>query len=135
MNSLTIVLDTNILIEVEGKNQSVLKKLEKIRSNHPQQPHITSINFSEFYYGCLNKTKKKKDAVFKELNKYGLLNTTRDSSVIFSELKHDFETKGKSMPLLDLLIASIVIDSGMTLVTSDAHFREIKPLSTIFIKP
>ena len=129
-----LVFDTGILIEIERKNEKLMSILKELSLDFPQNPSITAITYSEFYYGYLSKSNKNKELAQQELEKYEILNTTKNSSKIFAELKFNVEQKGRLIPLLDLLIASIVIDNGMTLVTSDNHFNEVEKLEKIVLQ-
>ncbi|MBI2129249.1 type II toxin-antitoxin system VapC family toxin [Candidatus Woesearchaeota archaeon] len=130
---MAFVLDTNVYIEVERNNQKVIGELQKLIIS--DIIFITTMSYSEIYYGLLvgkqEELKEKADM----LNKIPLLNTTKNSSKLFSEIKCGLEKKGKIIPLFDILIASITIDSGMTLLTTDEHFKQIPELKVIILKP
>ena len=125
---MALVFDTSVLLDLERGNKETIEKIKQLRPEHPENICMTTINYSEFYYGCLRKSKENREKVLTKLDKFKLLNTTKSSSKIFAELKCECEERGKSVPLLDLLIASIVIDNNMTLVTKDKHFSDISTL-------
>ncbi len=126
-----IVLDTNVLIEIEKKKSQIVEKLSSISISGGNMIGIASPTLSEYVYGLL-KSRAKKES-FEALDKYLLLNTSRESSYIFSTLKCDLEKNGTPIPLFDLLIASICIATGSILVTNDEHFRNIPGLSVKII--
>ena len=122
-----------MLVEIERKNGKILGQLAELADKYPENAAIPSPAYSEFYYGCLTR-KKKKEEILDELSKYDVLHTTKGSSIKFAELKYSLEKQGKKPPIFDLLIASIVIDAEQTLVTLDKYFIEIKELKTILLK-
>ena len=130
---MSFVIDTNILVELERDNKIIISKLEGldlIKGNI----HITSPSYSEFYLGLLNKSKEKLEKEKDRLDKYKLLNTTKNSSKLLAEIKHKVTKTGTMIPIFDLLIASIVMDSRMPLVTLDGHFKKIQNLNIILIE-
>lgn len=133
MNILALFLDTNILIEIEQQNETVIKKLEEIAENFQQNFAIASPAYSEFYFGYLSNAKKSKEFVVEKLENLEFFNTSKNSSKIFAEKKLELEKKGKKVPDFDLLIASIVLDNNSTLITKDEHFKGIKELKTVFV--
>lgn len=133
MNILGIIIDTNILIEIERNNKSIFLKLEKL-DLVKDNLYITSPTYSEFYFGLLQSGKEEINQVANRLDKYKLLNTSKNSLIILAEIKHKITKAGKMIPIFDLLIASIAMDSGIPLVTLDVHFKNIPNLSVILLK-
>lgn len=130
---MTLVLDTCILIEVERRNPEIIKKLLKLSEDESDRPAITFATFSEFYYGFLRKFKHKQKAALMEIDKFRLLNSTWGSSKRFAELKFECERKGINIPLFYLMIASVVLEYGMTLVTSDKLFKKVPELKVVLL--
>ena len=128
---MTLVLDTNILIELYRGNKKVIEIIKGLISMHPENPAITFANFSEFYLGMLGKREIERERALLFLGKFTLLNTARESSKIFSELKYALGKEGKAVPDMDILIASLVLERGMTLLTMDKHFERIEKLNSI----
>ena len=67
------------------------------------------------------------------LNDYPLLNTTKKTAIVFSELLHSVKKKGKMIPHFDLFIAALAIENDMILITRDNHFKEIPELKSIIL--
>ena len=67
------------------------------------------------------------------LKKFNILQTTNSSAEILSDLKIKYDKKGMSLPLADLLSASIVIDNSLILVTKDRDFEKIEELKKIIL--
>jgi len=126
---MNFLVDTSILIEIENNNEAAIKELEQLRNDMPQASlYISIFTYSEFYFGIINKSEKNKNKVVERLNDYPLLNTTRKTAIIFSELLHLVKKKGKMIPHFDLFIAALAIENDMVLITGDNHFKEIPQL-------
>lgn len=128
-----LAIDTDVLIELYKGNSRVLTSLQELIKIHPQPPAITFATFSEFLYGMLGKGGQEREKALLFLDKFSLLNTSRRSAERFSELKYALDAEGKPIPVLDILIASIVMESGMTLLTMDNHFGRIPGLDFVLL--
>lgn len=126
-----LTLDTNVLIELDLANKPLISKLEEMKKDSPSNITIPSIVVSEYYYGFLRANKR--EAALKNLEFFEVLNTSKQSSLICAELKREAEQAGYTIPELDLLIASICIDNGVTLVTFDKQFEKVAELKKIIL--
>jgi len=127
-----IAIDTNTLIEIEKNNQNVISKISKLEL-HDAEICITSPTYSEYYLGLMKLSLEKKERGKQRLDKYKILNTTRNSSKLLGEIKYALSKAGTPIPVFDLFIASIAMDSGVPLVTQDVHFKNIPNLKVIMI--
>ena len=127
-----LVIDTNIIIEIEKRNQKIIEKLVKLKQDHPENISITSAVYAEFLFGFL-KIKKEKEAE-KYLENCEMINFDKESAVIFANMKKFLEEKGIPIPIFDLLTASCVISKNATLITLDNHFERIPKLKMIILK-
>ena len=121
-------LDTSVLIEVENDNSHIIEQISSLQKSVKEDLCLTIFTFCEFYYGAMNKSEKNKEKVKERLNQYGLLNTSQASAVIFCELLHQLQKRGKTIPHFDLFIAALALEHNLTLLTTDQHFREIPGL-------
>lgn len=126
-----LVLDTNILIELATHNSKIVKFLQNLLEKFPSKPYITAPNYSEFLYGYMKKDFKKQEIAISFLEQYNLLNTSKESSKLFAKIKYHLEKSGQTIPLFDILIASIVVDKRGVLVTLDEHFKNIDGFKVI----
>jgi len=130
------VLDTSILIEIENNNKKVLSDIvEKVGDINSLDLYITYFGFCEYFYGHTKKNKKNKRAIMERLKRYRLLNTSKESAIIFCITQNDLKESGKEIPVFDLLSSSIAIANNMFMITTDEHFKRIPGLKTIIIKP
>ncbi len=125
-----LVFDTSILIDISRKNSKTLQKIKELSQKHPEAPQITIFTRFEFLYGAIEKDQTR---IYDFLRLFNTINTTDKSAEIFAVLRKKYKTKGKDMPLIDLLIAGLVIENNFTLVTKDRDFEKIEELRKIII--
>ena len=128
-----LALDTGIIIEIEKGNQNIIKKILELRETHPQNMAVTSHTYAEFYFGVVGREYEKKDIVEK-INALEIIIFDKESAKIFAKLRKNMLTRGKQIPLFDLLAASSIINTGAILITKDNHFKEIPGLNVIFLE-
>jgi len=128
-----LLLDTNIVVELAKEREDIISRIQELMEGLPSKLHISSPTYSETYYGCLNKGKQAREAILQYLDSFELMNTSRESSIIFAQLRDHFQKTGKNIPPMDLLIASIVMANGATLVSKDKHFKQIGGLDLILL--
>jgi predicted nucleic acid-binding protein len=128
-----IVLDTSILVSIECKEEKVIKKILEISERYGRIFYITFMNLFEFLLGLKIRGIKKRKEAISFLERFSVLNSTEATSKIMAELKFKYDKKGEVISLADLIIASIVIEKGMILVTSDKDFEKIEELRKIII--
>ncbi len=129
---MNIVFDTNILIDIQKKNTNILNKLKGLAAKYPSNPHITFVNYYEFLFGINKKTSRKKESL-EFIRTFPVLNTTKRTAEILAKLKNKYNKKGFELPLADFLIASLVIENNMILLTSDKDFEHFKELNKIVL--
>jgi tRNA(fMet)-specific endonuclease VapC len=130
---MTYILDTSILASVKRGDNESLKELSRLQKLSSTPLGITSPAYSELYFGYLRKSPHEAEIAIKRLDELILFNTTQESSIIMAKLKKDLNNKGKPIPIMDLLIASIVMAHGATLITRDEHFKDIEGLNVVVV--
>ena len=127
-----VALDTNLLIEIEKNNKEVLDKIRHLDIMN-LEIFITSPTYSEYYIGLLKLSAEKFNEGIERLDKYKVLNTSKNSSKLLAEIKHHLSKKGIMIPVFDLIIASIALDCKIPLITLDKHFKRVPDLNVILI--
>ncbi|MAG16236.1 hypothetical protein CMO88_04195 [Candidatus Woesearchaeota archaeon] len=122
-----LVFDTSILVGIDRNNASVIEALKELVVGN-NVIYTTTLNFSEFYYGYLNKPANFKERALKFLNKYKLLTFTKESAKIHAELSYKQDKQGNKVGEFDLLTAAIAIEKNAVLVTTDKDFEKITEL-------
>jgi predicted nucleic acid-binding protein len=130
---MTLVFDTSILIDLDRKVDSTIEKIKLLSKKYSSIASITFINEFEFHFGINQRNPKNKERALSLLAKFIVLHTTKKTSSLLAKLKQKYEKQGFLLPLADLLIATLVIENSMILVTKDKDFEKIEELTTIFI--
>jgi predicted nucleic acid-binding protein len=121
-------LDTNIVIYYQNNNQLVKNRLLNEDENNLC---ITQVTRAELFYGVYNSSKITQNlAVAKDFcQTIEVILPSSQSDEIFGRIKSELKTKGKIVADLDLMIASICLANGLTLVTANTkHFENIQGL-------
>lgn len=124
-----LALDTDILIEIERKNLKVIKFITDLRKEHPEEIAITSAVYAEFYFGLMSLKDAKREKASKSVEFYRILDFDKQSVRRFSQLKWVLEKDGRTIPVFDLVTASIALSHGATVVTNDAHYERVPGLN------
>src|SRR3989344_3574031 len=128
-----LFLDTSIIIDLERKNKITLDKIYKMTKLHSDPARITFITYYEFLNGIEKKNIKNKKAALEFINNFEILQITKETANILSELKIRYNKLGVNFSLTDLLIAAQVIENQMLLITKDSDFNKIKELNKIIL--
>jgi tRNA(fMet)-specific endonuclease VapC len=125
------LLDTNVLIELNGNNEKVIAQVNELLGSATGEPCITLFNFAEFYAGAIRKKQEAEAMAF--LNSFNQLTLSQASAQIYAELWNKYARKGSPLAVFDLLIASVAIASNATLLTLDKDFEKIDELKKIML--
>ncbi|MBI2629745.1 type II toxin-antitoxin system VapC family toxin [Candidatus Pacearchaeota archaeon] len=130
---MSLVFDTSILISIERGEQQTINKLRELSKSYPSPPQLTFVSFFEYLTGLKIRKSKSFDDNLKFLKNFNVLHTTPSTAEILSDLKVEYDKKGMTLPLADLLSASIVIENNFILVTKDKDFDKIGELKKIIL--
>ena len=113
-----ILLDTDVIIEVLDKksNKGHTLMLKIIESG--EEYCTSSVNMHEVLYGI---EKYSKDS--RLVLQLPTLGYNKNDSELSAVLELSAESKGKSVPRVDAIVASIAINNGCSLYTLDEHFE------------
>lgn len=131
---MNIILDTDVLIDLELMDKNVLDHINELARYTITPPTITFITYFEFIFGLIEKSPVKKQKSLEFIEKFEVLQTTKNTAKILVELKYKYYKIGKPLPLADLLIASQTIENNMTLVTRNKHLKQIEELDAVIIE-
>lgn len=122
-----VCFDSDFLIAWLQNNADTLKKLEKLQ---PSSASTTMINVFELYKGVYRSKRKEKELqkVKELLDSLELLTLDHESARKAGEL--DADMKSNTVEEADLLIASMVLTNGETLITRNIkHFEKVPGLT------
>jgi len=117
----SVIIDTNIIIELYKGNQKIRHICEKIGE---QNLYISEISVAEFYFGALNK--KETPLIKKHLEKFPWIPVNEEISGIFTKFMMEYSLSHKPY-IGDMLIAATAIYYDIHLLTLNIKdFRFIK---------
>ena len=122
------LIDSDILIYFLKGKKEVVEKLTQIPND---DLYISRINYTELIYGAYNSSKINHNLKVIEpfLEKFKVLEFTKDSSLIFAKEKARLKKNGNIIADMDLMIASIAIENSCTLISNNLkHFERIQNL-------
>jgi predicted nucleic acid-binding protein len=126
---MSLVFDTSILIALERKEEQIIAKLEKLSETYMLTPYTTFLNLFEFLFGIKSKPPKNAKEAVAFVRRFDILNTTDKTPDLLADLKFKYDRKGMVLPFADLIIAALVIENEMVLVTKDRDFGKIEELN------
>ncbi len=123
-------LDTNIIIALFRGDKKIKEKLT-LAQNLNIEVCTTAINLCELYKGVYlsNQVEKNLELIKEFLASIKILNVSERSSYIFGKDYSKLKMNGKLISEIDLMIACIVKEENITLITRNTkHFKEIADL-------
>lgn len=125
------IIDSDILIYfIKGKAEVV----EKLLSIPPHNLYTTRINYTELIYGTYNSARVAENLkiVRPFLENFQILEFDQESSEIFAKTKAVLKKNGNIIADMDLMIASIALQHGFSLVSNNIkHFERIAGLKLV----
>ena len=125
------IIDSDILIYfIKGKQEVV----EKLLAIPPHNLYTTRINYAELIYGAYNSARVEKNlkVVRPFLENFQILEFDKESSEVFAKTKAHLKKNGNIIADMDLMIASIALQHGFSLVSNNIkHFERIDELDLV----
>lgn len=113
-----ILLDTDVIIEVLDKESDKGQGLMLNIIESGEEYCTSSVNMHEVLYGV---EKYSKDS--RLVLQIPTLEYSRNDSKLSAILEVSAERKGRAVPRMDAIVASIAINNGCSLYTLDEHFE------------
>lgn len=123
------IIDTDILSYFLKKHPQVVSKFE---AADPDDIATTIINYTELLFGAYKSTKveQKLTAIKAFLETLTTVGFDKRAGEKFAQLKAKLQKQGTLLADMDLMIASICLANGFTLVTNNTkHFKRIENLT------
>jgi len=120
-----LLLDSDILIYfLKGRREVV----EQMASHSPKDLVTSRINYAELLYGAHNSARVESNLrlIHSFLENFDIYEFDKEASEIFSKEKTRLKKSGTMIADMDLMIASITIANGLTIVTNNfKHFENV----------
>ena len=113
-----ILLDTDVIIEVLDKSSDKGNALMLRIIESGEEYCTSSVNMHEVLYG-IEKYSKHSRLVLQ----IPTLGYNKNDSELSAVLELSAERKGRSVPRMDAIVASVAINNGCSLYTLDEHFE------------
>ena len=131
-----VIVDTSVWIDfLKGRETRQVQKLEELLSEETDI-FITGIIFQEILSGI--KSKKERDKVRAELERFVLVNPSLDTHIQAAEIFDACKKKGFTIrSTIDCLIAAVALEYDLTVLENDKDYSfvsEIFPLKTFRIE-
>lgn len=130
---MTLLLDTSVLIEIERENKDIIKEIDMLRKLHPSASIISFITYFEMMEGIMRRNPKNKEKEINFLNNFTCSGASKKTALILAELKTKYDKLCISLPLADIMIASLAKENDLFLVTRDNHFSKIDDIKKVVI--
>jgi tRNA(fMet)-specific endonuclease VapC len=122
-----VILDTNIVIALFEQERSAEYGLSRAEDSY-----VPSIVLGELYFGAVRSGRPKENVTridrFVATSK--VLVPDAESARHYGAIRDALRRQGRPIPDNDIWIAAIARQHGLTLITRDAHFRDIDGLTT-----
>ena len=122
------LLDTNIIIALFADEVAVKSNLAQA-----DEVFISSIAIGELCYGVRKSRRSKEnlERIDELVATTAVLGCNIQTARYYGEVKNKLRLKGRPLPENDIWIAALALQYNLTLVTRDAHFKEIENLQTV----
>jgi tRNA(fMet)-specific endonuclease VapC len=119
------LLDTNIVIALFAAEATMTARL-----GEAEEIFVPSIVLGELYYGARKSSRVQANVT--RIDDFAarniVLNCDTDTAQRYGEIKNALRRKGRPIPENDIWIAAIALQYDLTLVTRDAHFKQVNSL-------
>ncbi len=124
-----VVLDTDLLIALLRGDERATTFIERLWSRG-DEPTTTAINIYELYVGALRRGERHVQAVRELEQLLPVLPLDAKTARLAAEIGVELRSRGKSIDIRDLLIASAAMAGGCSIATCNTrHFRRIEALA------
>lgn len=120
-----ILLDTNAYSSLFRGDKKVLKHLSQADLVYASIFVVGEL-VAGFKGGIKEKENNQRIDRFLHMPEVELLIATKETALIFAELKYELKKAGTPIPINDIWIAAHAVETGSVLITYDRHFLNIK---------
>lgn len=118
------LLDTMIIAAYFNREAVIREKLKAVTT------YVSSITIGELFFGAYNSQQVGNN--IKQIRNFIAISTVLPCDEMtgdyYGQIKHLLRVKGRPIPENDIWIAAMALQYGLTLVTRDAHFKEVDKL-------
>ncbi len=115
------IVDTDVSIEYMKGNPSAIQLLESL-----DDLHLTTVTVAELFFGAYNSKNVTKNlpTLFNYVQKFSKLTMQLWDAIRFGKIKAELRRRGAMIGDADIIIASIALSYGFTLITRNVKDYE-----------
>jgi len=133
-----LILDSSVVITAERRGDTVTAMLKQIvAATGDQRAVLSAVGLTELVHGIYRaqtaEARNRRDAFVRELlNDVDVYPYTKETALLAGKLDGEQQSRGVTIPFVDLLIGATALEVGYSLLTVNArHFRMIPGLSVM----
>ena len=119
------LLDTNIVIAIFAEEPAVLERLAAA-----EEVFVPAVVLGELYYGARKAARSETNIA--RIDEFAaaaaVLGCDATTAYQYGRIKNDLRAKGRPIPENDIWIAAVAVQHGLSVVSRDDHFAEVKDL-------
>ncbi len=124
----SLLLDTNSAIARISEDEAITAVLD--RAPGVCVPYVV---LGELYYGAYRSARVEQNLV--QVREFArgrtILYANRETVRTYGETKQRLKSKGRPIPENDIWIAALALQHGLSVITRDKHFGEVKGLAVV----
>ena len=133
-----LILDSSVVIAAERRGDTVTAMLKQVvAATGDQRAVLSAVGLTELVHGIYRaqtaEVRNRRDAFIRELlNDVEVYPYTKDTAVLAGRIDGEQQSRGVTIPFVDLLIGATALEVGYSVLTvNERHFRMIPGLSVI----
>ena len=119
------LLDTNIVIAIFAEEPAVLERVTAA-----EEVFVPAVVLGELYYGARKSARSEMNIA--RIDEFAaaaaVLGCDASTAQQYGRIKNDLRATGRPIPENDIWIAAVAVQHGLSVVSRDDHFDEVKDL-------
>ncbi|MFI5399261.1 MAG: type II toxin-antitoxin system VapC family toxin [Candidatus Binatia bacterium] len=119
------LLDTNIVIAIFAEEPAVLERVTAA-----EEVFVPAVVLGELYYGARKSARSEMNIarIDEFAEAAAVLGCDATTAQQYGRIKNDLRATGRPIPENDIWIAAVAVQHGLSVVSRDDHFDEVKDL-------
>lgn len=119
------LLDTNIVIAIFAEEPAVLERVTAA-----EEVFVPAVALGELYYGARKSARPEMNIgrIDEFAAAAAVLGCDASTAQQYGRIKNDLRATGRPIPENDIWIAAVAVQHGLSVVSRDDHFDEVKDL-------
>ncbi|MGH9433475.1 MAG: PIN domain-containing protein [Terriglobia bacterium] len=133
-----LILDSSVVIAAERRGDTVAQLLRQVvTATGDQEAALSSVGLTELVHGIYRARSaevrsRRESFIFELLNDVEVYPYTKETALLAGQLDGEQQSRGVTIPFVDLLIGSTALLLGYSILTvNPRHFRLVTGLSVV----